>query len=324
MSVNDILGGERRVMLFRFPVAGGSERVASLLGERAGAGRVVVIDGGMGSELEARGVRMDDAAWSGAANLEQPDEVRAAHEDFIRAGAEVIITNTYAAGRWPLEPAGLGDRVAEANRNAVRAAIEARERAGREVLIAGSMSRTAAVEYGGAARPVDARAVYDEQAALLADAGVDLIVLEMISAVEYGEPALAAARSTGLPVWLGLSAGRGENGRLVAWHNEDVAFDDLVRALVAPDLGAVLVMHTEIADVDDALEVVMSNWTGPVGVYPHAGDYIPPHWQFSDLTPDELVENTSRWVARGARIVGGCCGTRPAHIAALAAEFGNP
>src|SRR6516225_9817832 len=95
--------------------------------ERVSAGSVTVIDGGMGTELEARGVRMDGAAWSAAANLERPDVVKSAHEDYLRAGAEVIITNTYSAGRWPLEPAGFGDRVEEVNRNAVRAALDARE-----------------------------------------------------------------------------------------------------------------------------------------------------------------------------------------------------
>jgi homocysteine S-methyltransferase len=288
------------------------------------ANRITVIDGGMGTELEARGVRMDDAAWSGAANLERPDVVRAAHEDFIRAGAEVIITNTFSAGRWPLEPAGLGDRVEEANRNAVRAALEARERVGRpDVLVAGSMSRAAAVDYYGSTRPADPRAVYDEQAALLADSGVDLIVLEMISALDYGVPALEAARATGLPIWLGVSAERDVEGRLVCWHNESVGFDDFVREIVAPDLAAVHVMHTDVPDVDEALDVVRRHWDGPLGAYPQSGWFIPPHWQFSDLTPEAFAGEARRWVDRGATIVGGCCGTRPEHIAALAAAFGD-
>lgn len=292
--------------------------------ERVSAGSVTVIDGGMGTELEARGVRMDDAAWSAAANLERPDAVKSAHEDYIRAGAEVIITNTYSAGRWPLEPAGFGDRVEEVNRNAVRAALDARESVRRpDVLVAGSMSRSAALDYDGSARPVDVQAIYDEQAALLAEAGVDLIALEMISAVEYGMPAVSAARSTGLPVWLGVSAGRDADGHLVCWHNEQVTFEEFIEAIVTPDLAAVLVMHTEIDDVDDALDVVLRHWPGPAGVYPHAGTYTPPHWLFRDLSPDELVRHSQRWVAQGARIVGGCCGTRPEHIAALATALND-
>jgi homocysteine S-methyltransferase len=286
--------------------------------------RITVIDGGMGTELEARGVRMDDAAWSAAANLEHPEVVSAAHEDYIRAGAEVIIANTFSAGRWPLEPAGLADRFEETNRNAVRAALEARERAGRPaVLVAGSISRTAALDYYGAARPIDVGAVYNEHASLLADAGIDLIALEMISALEYGRPAIDAARATGLPIWLGVSASRDGDGRLVCWHNEAASFEDFVGEIVAPDLAAVHVMHTDIPDVDDALEVVRRHWDGPLGAYPQSGGFIPPHWQFSDLTPGEFVERAHRWVARGATIVGGCCGTRPEHVAALSAAFSD-
>ena len=288
------------------------------------AKRVTVIDGGMGTELEARGVRMDDAAWSAAANLEHPEVVRAAHEDFIRAGAEVLIANTYSAGRWPLEPAGLAERFEEVNRNAVRAALEAQERVGRpDVLVAGSISRTAALDYYGAPRPVDVRAVYAEHAALLADAGVDLIALEMISALDYGLPAIEAARATGLPIWLGVSASRDSEGRLVCWHNGTVSFEDFVGEIVAPDLAAVHVMHTDIPEVEDALEVVRQRWDGPLGAYPQSGGFIPPHWQFSDLTPDEFAEHARGWVAHGATIVGGCCGTRPEHIAALSAALGD-
>src|SRR5262245_62585922 len=95
--------------------------------ERLAAGAVVIVDGGTGSQLQAEGVPMDDVAWSARANLEQPDAVQRVHEEYIRAGAEVIIANTYASSRSALEPAGLGDRVAEANRSAVRAAMRARE-----------------------------------------------------------------------------------------------------------------------------------------------------------------------------------------------------
>ena len=94
---------------------------------RLAAGDVVIVDGGTGSQLQAEGVPMDHVAWSARANLEQPDVVQRVHEEYIRVGAEVIIANTYASSRAALEPAGLGGRVAEANRSAVRAAVRARE-----------------------------------------------------------------------------------------------------------------------------------------------------------------------------------------------------
>ena len=199
--------------------------VADVISERLANGELVIIDGGTGSQLQAEGVPMDDVAWCARANLEQPDVVQRVHEAYIRAGAEVIIANTFAASRAALEPAGLGSRVGEANRSAVGAALRAREAAAdRPVLVAGSMSSfcPAAMNAGAAGSPrgrpgsEDSRfpglADFREQAELLTDAGVDLIVLEMIDARGYGRAALQAAAETGLPVWLGISPVRLDDG----------------------------------------------------------------------------------------------------------------
>jgi homocysteine S-methyltransferase len=283
---------------------------------------VVVIDGATGTELQARGVPMDDDAWCGVANLEHADVVRDVHAGYIRAGASVVIANTFSTDRHRL-----GDRMEEAIRNAVAAALEARELTGRDdVAVAGSLSRTAAFTIHGTSRDGAADALaeaYAEQAALLADAGVDLIALEMITGVGHGAPALAAARSTGLPVWLGLSADRAPDGRLACWQDHDLDFDDLVASLVAPDLAAVLVMHSEVDVVDDALAAVRRHWDGPMGAYPHAGSFAPPDWEFDEsFTPDELVRRTAGWIEQGAQIVGGCCGLGPDYIQALSAAYG--
>jgi S-methylmethionine-dependent homocysteine/selenocysteine methylase len=299
---------------------------AEHLAERLSRGEVVVIDGATGTELEARGVPMDDAAWCGPANLEYAAVARGIHADYIRAGASVVIANTFSTDRLRLGDAGLGDRVEEVNRKAVGAALDAREESGRpDVVVAGSISRAAASVVGGGSRGVDGGTlldVYSEQAGILADAGVDLIALEMMSAPEHAEPALEAARSTGLPVWLGLSADRAE-GRLRGWQSPERSFDDLVATLSSAGVDAMLVMHTDVRDVDDALQSVFRHWDGPVGVYPHVGTFEPPNWHFdASFTPDDLVANTQRWVERGVRIVGGCCGLGPAYIRALSAEFG--
>src|SRR5438477_11502362 len=108
---------------------------------RLAEGEVVLIDGGTGTELEARGVPMNGAVWCGVAVLNHRDGVRDVHEDYIRAGAEVIIANTFPSNRLALGPAGFGDQVVEINRRAVQAAREARDNAAeRPVLIAGSLS----------------------------------------------------------------------------------------------------------------------------------------------------------------------------------------
>src|SRR5438067_9561141 len=158
------------------------------LNARLASGDVVVIDGATGTELQARGVPMDDAAWCGVANVESADVVRQVHEDYIRAGAAVVIANTYSTNRFRLAEAGLGHRVEEVNRKAVAAALEARERAGRpEVAVAGSLSRAAAFTIRGEPQPGGREAVievYAEQARIVADAGADLIALEMISSAD--------------------------------------------------------------------------------------------------------------------------------------------
>jgi S-methylmethionine-dependent homocysteine/selenocysteine methylase len=289
--------------------------------ERLADGGVVVIDGGMGTELEARGARMDHDAWCGLANLEVPGLVREIHEDYIRAGADVIIANTFPANRAALDGDGDGDRVQEMNRAAVTAAHEARERAagGREVAVAGSMSIWGPWEdAAGGDLPSDATLleVYREQAAILAAAGVDLIVLEMLD-VRWGA-AVTAARETGLPVWAGLWA-HVEAGRLVTPRTGDPLDRDLPALLGehGDGLAAVLVMHSAVETVPPALELIAEHWSGPRGAYPHRGRFERPNWAFEDIAPEALADEAEAWLDQGARLVGGCCGTRPEHIRAI-------
>src|SRR5262249_29205953 len=109
--------------------------------ERLAKGDVIVIDGGMALELERRGApRQPSACWAAVAVLDRYETVRMTHEDYIRAGADVIITNTFMASQHALDAAGIGDRMAEVNRRSVEAAREARENAAdRSVLIAGAL-----------------------------------------------------------------------------------------------------------------------------------------------------------------------------------------
>src|SRR3954464_9770234 len=111
---------------------------------RLEAGAVVVLDGGMGTEIQARGVPMDGEAWSAMANITHADIVRAIHEDYIHAGADVVIANTFPAGAGALAAAGIEERLVEINRAAVVLAQEARERTGKPgVVVAGSLSEMA-------------------------------------------------------------------------------------------------------------------------------------------------------------------------------------
>lgn len=291
--------------------------------DRLVAGEVVIMDGGTGTGLQAMGVPMDDEAWSGVANLTHPDAVRALHAAYLDAGAEILIANTFAAGPGPLTAAGYGDRFEEANRNAVLAAIRARDDAGRDVVIAGSMSRDVANGLADTGVPHDVSGDrnaladgYRRQAAVLADAGVDAIVLEMMGAHLHAAPAVEAAAGTGLPVWLGISVGTTTSEGATTIDGEDVG--GLIRSFPADSIDAVFVMHTELELVPDSLEAVRSVWDGILGAYPDLGDWTPPNWVFREIVPADFAGHANAWVSRGATIVGGCCGIGPEHIAALA------
>jgi S-methylmethionine-dependent homocysteine/selenocysteine methylase len=279
------------------------------------------MDGGMGTGLQAMGVPMDGEAWSGVANLTHPRAVRELHAVFLAAGAQILITNTFAAGPGPLAAAGYGDRFEEANRNAVSAAKEAREAVGRDaVVIAGSMSRMVADGLSASdGHSGDESALNDafrRQAAILGQAGVDVIVLEMMGAEKHALPAVTAAAETGLPVWLGISMVEAAPGEVETIDGEDITA--LLGSLPKAAIDAVFVMHTDMRSVPNSLGAIQATWGGTVGAYPHVGDWSPPDWLFHELTPTAFADDASEWVSRGATIVGGCCGIGPEHIAELA------
>ncbi len=290
-------------------------------------GEILLLDGGTGTELERRGVPMDSAAWCGTAALEHQDAIRDLHEDYIRAGADAIITNTFATHRPLLEAAGLGDQVAVIVRRAVEAALEARERAGCPgVLVAGSMSTMPANNIqGGYPAAAEQMVAYREQCGLLVEAGVDLIALEMMQFHERALLAFQAAKETGLPVWLGVSARKDpETGAITPFNWPDESFEELLDTLIPLGPSIVHVMHSEIAAVPEAVAMVRERWDGPVGVYPESGYFTMPNWNFVDvIEPADLLEEARGWVAAGVQIVGGCCGLGPEHIRALGALRGS-
>ena len=168
--------------------------------ERINRGKVIVLDGAMGTDLTRRGVTMHNVAWRVAGLLTHPELVRQLHKEYIEIGAEVIITNTFSTCRNVLGEVGLGDQVRKLNTLAVELAIDAREQAsGDQVLIAGSISSMApGNNLGRMPAAKQAKANYREQANVLAETGVDIMILEMMRDLEQTSYALEAARSTGL------------------------------------------------------------------------------------------------------------------------------
>jgi homocysteine S-methyltransferase len=294
---------------------------------RLRGGPVLLLDGAMGTELERRGVPMHRVAWSAAALQTHPEIVRQVHEDNIAAGAEVITANSFGASRHVLEPAGLGDRVADLNRRAVALAREARERAGagRPVWVAGSISSFIA-EADLKYRPSieAARRSYAEQAELLAEAGADLLALEMMRDIEYSRLAAECAAATGLPVWIGFTCKRDEAGAIVLRGREaEIPLAEAIAPVSAPGAALLAVMHSELGLVPAALDILRAHWSGPLGAYPHSGDFIMPNWLFDEVVePEPFAEASEAWADR-VRVIGGCCGIGPEHIRALAAHLGR-
>lgn len=284
----------------------------SALDERLADRQVILIDGGTGTELERNGVPMRQDAWCSGGALTHPDTVLAVHARYIRAGAEVIIANTYACSRHLLERAGVGAEFEVLNRVGVELARAARHASGaNSVVVAGSISTTA---QGGPQPPLDvARVNYADQARIQADAGAELLVLEIMRDVEHTRAALDAAVATGLPVWVGFAASI-VNGEPVLYDEQTSLADGLLAIKDAP-VELVAVMHTEAADVDACLDVVDGIWSGPMGVYSQTGSWVRPHWQFHDtITPEEYGQRCLGWVERGVQVIGGCCGIGPEHI----------
>lgn len=264
------------------------------LSQRLADRRPILLDGATGTELQSRGVPMNSAAWSGLAVATHPDAVRQVHLDYIQAGAEIIITNTFASGRHMLREAGEESRTEEINRQAALLARQAREEAaeakagsGEEnwalaaerVWVAGSISAMAAGE-GGAKRPPlsEMRTNFAEQAELLADAGVDFLILEMMRDIDYSCAALEAASATGLPVWVGFSFVRAEAGNLILSPTiaEEIDLEAGVATVMAEGGKLAAVMHSDVNVTGAALAAIQAGWDGPTGAYPESGSFSLP------------------------------------------------
>lgn len=290
-------------------------------------GEIKLLDGATGTELEKRGAPMSPGAWSGPASLEHGEILEQIHRDYIVAGADIITANTYATSRALLELDGLGDQFEEINRASVRAAHRAREHCNRpDVMVAGSLSHRGPIAQASA-RPDTTAAIglsemanaLHEQARLLRDEGCDLLLLEMMYDPVRMPLVFEAATQTGLPVWAGFSARRGESGQVLGFGpGDDMAFEQIISVLNDWPADAAGIMHTPANLVSDSLEILRAAFDGPLMAYPDSGYFKSPHWQFEDvIEPRELRRYAKGWVEQGAQVLGGCCGLSPEHIAAL-------
>lgn len=295
-----------------------TSELSAELSARLDRGEVIVMDGGTGTEIERRGVVMNDVTWSGTAVQTHPDMIRQIHGDYITAGADIITTNTYSTGRHVLEAAGLGDRFEILNRRAVELVREARDEvADRPIIIAGSISTFAAHDrWDERTSAREAIAAYRQQAEILTEAGADLIVLEMLKDIETASCAVEGAVTAGLPVWLGFSCKVFDDDILLHSHEHTLA--EGLEKIIPLGGSLVALMHSLIDFAEPALELIAGTWSGPKGVYLHSGAFEMPQWQFDEIiSPEAYAERAKRWVELGYQVIGGCCGTTPDHIRVL-------
>jgi homocysteine S-methyltransferase len=294
--------------------------VMDTITQRLKAGKRVLIDGGMGTEVERRGATMDAGAWSAGSVLSHPDEHLSAHLDFIKAGAEVITANTFSATYDALIAAGKAEYFEAINRKAVEIALEARKLSGNEsVAVAGSIST---VTFNPEkSKPEIERRYFQQQVDIQVKAGVDLLILEMMHDVRRTQLAYEACRAAGLPVWIGFSP-RLKDGELTAGYRGD-SLESAILGLDADDGETVLaVMHTLTEETGPALRRFRELWNGPLGAYSHSGIFERPHWHFIDvITPDDYADACADWLDLGVQVIGGCCGIGPEHIQALKTRF---
>lgn len=313
-------------------MSGSAATAMTLLNARLADGGVVVLDGGTGTELEKRGGQMHGEVWCAAATLTHGEVLQGLHEDYIRAGADIITANTFSANLNMLGPAGLGERFADINIGAValakaaRAALDAQSR----VVVAGSISHQNPVSVGTDKRdiskvvtPAQAAESAQQQVEYLVEAGAELLLLEMMSDPNLAVPTVAAACKSGLPVWVGLSAKSNAEEELRAYHRKDLSFAQVAREILTDDVAACGIMHTSVNLIEPALAQLREFWDKPLMAYPDSGFFTMPHWQFVDIIePAPLTAVAERWVKDfDVQVVGGCCGLGPAHIADISATF---
>ena len=238
-------------------------QVIRSLKQRLANGEVLVLDGAIGTEITSMGAPAHPIAWSAEALFTHPHTVRKMHERYIKAGADIITTNTFSSNRDVLEASGYGHQVREANIRAVYLAREAIERAagGRSVYLAGAISgrhvgrdpRTGTVRAmsgdGYNLDPALKTAFYEEMVDHLSDEGVDFFLLENLLDQPARLLCLNAAKRTGLPVWSGFSMVNVREGTIIMRDNgsKDLTLSEGIDEVMSVGgMSGMVLMHAEI------------------------------------------------------------------------------
>jgi homocysteine S-methyltransferase len=282
----------------------------------AAAARVVVLDGGLATELERRGHRLTTALWSAELLVADPAAIVAVHRAYLAAGAEVVTTASYQASVAGF--AAVGADPERMLRRSVTLAVRAREEHG-SGWVAASVGPYGAVladgsEYRGryGLTVTELRRFHRPRLEILADAAPDVLAVETVPCLAEAEALISELQRLQFPAWISFTA---SGGRTRAGEPLAEAF---ALASSCPSVFAVGINCTAPSDVLPALEIARAASDVPLVVYPNSGEGWDPdgrHWTGSSgFRPAEV----DSWVATGARLVGGCCRVGPAEIAAVA------
>jgi len=291
--------------------------------DRLKTGECLLMDGGTGSELQRRGVDVLKSAsehlkaWSATANIDAAGVVQQVHEQYLRGGADIIISNNFWTCPSRLAQIGLGDRWREYARAAGEIALKARSAINPEAYVAGGI---AAPTLGGAQPDLVAmgeeafKREIGNHATLLADIGVDVILFEYVGYIADCVAGVDACAETGLPVFLAVRHIQSDG---LMQYGEKLG--DLGAALTGHKVDAILLHCSQPEAISAGVPFLQGAFDGPIGAYPNIG-YHPTSKNFlqnSSYPPARLVEFAQHWKAMGVQIIGGCCATGPEHILAM-------
>lgn len=286
------------------------------------ATRVVILDGAMGTELQARGLPPGESGdwWS----ISQPDHVRAIHQAYRDAGCDVLTTNSFGANAWVLDRLGHGDEVEALNRAAAKLAASV---AGPGMTVLGDIGPSGElIEPLGQVTVAQLQHEFGRQARALLEGGAAGIIVETMSSLEEAVVAVEAARAAGAElVMASMTFSRAPNGRLRTMMG--VAPEEAARALCgagATIVGANCGVHMGFDAFAAAVQLMRGAVDAPVAALPNAGQpRLENGRAVYDMGPAAFAEGMRAVIEAGAAVVGGCCGTTPAHIAALRRTIGS-
>ena len=285
---------------------------------------VLIADGGLATELEARGHDLSDDLWSARLLMDAPEDIVAVHQAFFAAGAGIATTASYQASFDGFAERGINRTDTERLlRLSVELARTARSRAGRQGWVAASVGPYGATLAGGeeyrgryGLTVAQLRDWHRPRLEILADAGADILALETVPDIDEAEALVDLVRGTGVPTWLSYTIA-GEQTRA----GQPLAQAFAVAAGV-PEIVAVGVNCCAPDDVLHATRVAHEVTGKPVVVYPNSGEQWDGPRRVWTGQAGFSAALASSWVQAGARIVGGCCRIRPADITAMASSIG--